>query len=375
MTREEYKKAIEGVVWLVGCAADGRIPERERLEAYDVHDLYTAAGSHMLAAAAGLALQSAGVEDAEFKAAVAASYRKTVILDAERKIVFQKLDEAGIWHMPLKGTVLKDWYPKFGMREMVDCDVLIDASREEDVRDIMVSLGFTVEAYGGGHHGVYHKLPISSFEIHPRLFGPAYEQRFNDYYDGVLDRLIRHNGYEFRFSPEDFYIFMVAHEYRHYSRGGVGLRSLLDVCVILKKLSDSLDWQYVETELSKLELTDFEEKNRLLAIRLFSGEPLAEAEREMLDYMIFSGTHGTVTNLVTNRVNRFGGGIGGKVKYTLTRIFLPMDTVKRIYPFFYRHKLLLPVLPIYRLIVNRRKSSWRQEWKTLRSSDSSAAPR
>ena len=204
MTREEYKKAIEGVLWLAGCAADGRIPERDRLEAYDVHELYTAASSHMLAAAVGLTLQSAGVEDAEFKTALAASYRKTIILEAERKSVFQKLDEAGIWHMPLKGAILKDWYPKFGMREMTDCDVLIDASREEDVRDIMVSLGFTVESYGIGHHDVYYKLPVSNFEIHLHLFGPGYEQRFNDYYGGVIDRLVRYNGYEYRFSPEDY---------------------------------------------------------------------------------------------------------------------------------------------------------------------------
>ena len=39
-----------------------------------------------------------------------------------------------------------------------------------------------------------------------------------------------------------------------------------------------------------------------------------------------------------------------KKKYILDRIFLPDENLRSGYPFFYKHKILLPILVIYRLI-------------------------
>lgn len=43
------------------------------------------------------------------------------------------------------------------------------------------------------------------------------------------------DGYEKHFSREDFYIYLVAHEYKHYFLGGTSLRSLADTYIYLKK--------------------------------------------------------------------------------------------------------------------------------------------
>lgn len=69
----------------------------------------------------------------------------------------------------------------------------------------------------------------------------------------------------------------------------------------------------------------------------------------MLDYVVNCGTYGTRRNYVNNRVEKLGGGRQGKWKYLMNRAFLPMASVKSNYPFFYRHKALLPALCAWRI--------------------------
>ena len=47
----------------------------------------------------------------------------------------------------------------------------------------------------------------------------------------MKSRLIKDagNNYGYHFSPEDFYMYMTAHEYKHYSSEGTLLRSLFDI--------------------------------------------------------------------------------------------------------------------------------------------------
>lgn len=39
----------------------------------------------------------------------------------------------------------------------------------------------------------------------------------------------------------------------------------------------------------------------------------------------------------------------GKLKYLWSRVSIPMETIKSAYTIFYKHKILLPALPFYRL--------------------------
>ncbi len=87
--------------------------------------------------------------------------------------------------MPLKGTLLKDLYPKTGMREMADSDILFDASRCGDVKRIMKSLGFEIKAYGTDPHDSYLKPPVSNFEMHRKLFDDSFDKRIAEYYKDV----------------------------------------------------------------------------------------------------------------------------------------------------------------------------------------------
>lgn len=87
--------------------------------------------------------------------------------------------------MPLKGSVLKDLYPVYGMWQMSDNVILIDSFREAEVKKVMEDLGFEVVSYGKGAHDTYHKLPVSNFEIHTSLFDRTSEKKIYEYYKNI----------------------------------------------------------------------------------------------------------------------------------------------------------------------------------------------
>ncbi len=337
----------KGLIYLCSCAVNRRIPSIQNLEEVNTEALYHLADKHMLTSAVGMALESAGIKKECFTTAIAQAQRKNALLDADRALVLAELEKAGIWYMPLKGSVLKELYPRYGMRQMADNDILFDESRRVEVRRIMENLGFTTEHYEQANHDVYYKKPVSNFEMHVYLINGRSNDQLETYYLDVKDRLIKDEGnqYGYHFSVDDFYLFLVAHEYKHYVQGGTGLRSLLDTYVYLKQKGDALNWDYIEMETIKMGVSDFGQLNRKLALNLFDEYPLSEAEQKMLDYILSSGTYGTMENDTNNQIQK-----NGRLGFFLSRLTLSDEDMKNQYPVLRKAPWLYPLMWVWRLI-------------------------
>ena len=124
MTKEEYKTAIDNVILLCRCAADQTDITPEQAEKIDLDHLYQAAEKHMLTATVAYALRAAGISDKKFEQARAKAVRKVTAMDIDKTLLFEKMEQEKIWYMPLKGAVIKDWYPSISMRQMSDFDIL-----------------------------------------------------------------------------------------------------------------------------------------------------------------------------------------------------------------------------------------------------------
>lgn len=362
MTKEEYLRAINDVIYLASCVVNNKSPDKEKTEKMDLDQLYQAANKHMLTAIVGYALKSAGISSEKFHQAWAKSIRKVTAMDIDKDLLFQEMEKEKIWYMPLKGIIIKELYPAVGLRQMSDFDILFDKQYKKQVRDILISLGFSCEHFGLYNHDVYFKKPVSNFEMHSSLFRETHTNEIYNYYRSVKDRLIKDkdNNYGYHFSSNDLYIYVTAHEYKHYTSSGIGIRSLLDTYVIRQKLAKELDDDYINAECIKLGFSDFEQKNRQLAMHLFGSGELTEQDNKMLEYMTFSGTYGNMKNEIANSVQKHGGGKKGKWTVIRRRLFLPMASVKEKYPLVYRHKILLPGLFFYRIgkavTVNRKQT-------------------
>lgn len=345
-----YRKNAADMIALVRCAVNEEKPDAKLIEQLDLPALFEICQAHILTACTAYALESAGIHDAAFTEEKNKAIRKNLILDSERAKILNRLEQEKIWYMPLKGAVMKDWYPRLGMRQMSDNDILFDSSARKRVRAVMEELGFSCDEFGKGKDDSYKKLPVSNFEMHNSLFSAVHPDKLQTYYEDVtpLMQPIEGTSYGRCFGNEDFYLYVLAHTYKHYVYGGTGVRSLLDIEIILRKIGSKLDRTYLERELDKLGLTEFEEQNRLLAAKLFrDGTELSDSEKETLDYYVTSGVYGSSIHLQENRIRQQSGS---RLRYIFHRIFPPMDQVKVTDPFFYRHKLLMPILWIWRPI-------------------------
>ena len=346
-------KGIKDLVYLLSCAVNKTKPDEKLVEKMDLVSVYRLASFHSVISLTAFALEETIDLPTVFEQAKKKAIRKVALFDIERSRIYTQLDKKKIWHMSLKGIILKEYYPKFGMREMSDNDILCDDSHMADVKRIMENLGFQCTVYDERVDDTYTKSPLA-FEIHRFLFDERESESFYLYYKNIKEKLLQDNKdeYEFHFTPEDFYVYMVAHEYKHYISGGTGLRALLDIYVYLNRWNRELDWQYIICELDRLSIKEYEQKTRTLANAVFSGVTLGEEDREELLYYVTSGTFGTIERKKTNQLAKNLSGDDSKQskqQYIKNRLFLPMDVVKKEYPFFYHHKYLLPFLSVYRL--------------------------
>ena len=62
---------------------------------------------------------------------------------------------------------------------------------------------------------------------------------------------------------------MTAHEWKHYNASGTGIRFLLDRYVYCKAKGDVLNWKYITEQCRQLEIADFEQECRQLAVKVF----------------------------------------------------------------------------------------------------------
>lgn len=333
----------QDLIYLLSCAVNEIAPDKEKVAAMDLERLYQFTEWHTLRAAVHIALRSAGVNNKSFLDAYNKAVRKNTMLDLEREDIFDTFEQHGIWYLPLKGSILKELYPEIGMREMADNDVLYDSSKQSDVKDIMLAKGYTAESVGITHHDVYMKPPVLNFELHTELFGSAHIEPLYQYYADTKRLMLKNenNNYGYHLSDEDFYVYMTAHEYKHFSGSGTGIRSLLDCYVYCKNKGEALDWNYITEQCRQLEIADFEQERRQLAVKVFSSEKLpnlTDAEIELLMLYLTAGTYGTFENAIQKKLKD-----QSKLAFWVHSVFIPRKQMNVSVPFTAKSPLLYPV--------------------------------
>ena len=373
------KQAGYDLCFLAACAVNGLIPDREKVAAMDLEKLYTVSRMHSLTALCAVALMSAGVElPAQWQGRKDMAVRRSILFTAERGKILRALEERGIWYLPLKGAILAEMYPQPGMREMADNDILYDKTRQKDVEEIMVALGYDAECVGVGHHDVFKKKPIYNFEMHTGMFREGQNALFTAYYENIESRLIPDSNTSFgrHMRDEDFYIHITAHEHKHYINYGTGLRSLLDRYVYLLKKRDVLDFDYIRAECAKLGIADFEQESRSLCEKVLAGPALPElapSEQQMLEAYLFSATYGTMEKGVRRKMEKAYGKIsaGVKLRYILRRIFPKPQSYMGYCPLAQKYRILIPYAWCKRLVILlvKGRNRIRNEISTVRDMD------
>ncbi len=263
-------------------------------------------------------------------------------------------------YMPLKGSSIKTLYPMPEFRLMGDLDLLIKESQYPKIKDILVPLGY-VEQLESDHELIWKSKSGITIELHKRLI-PSYNDDYYAYYNNPWEKAVLENNHRFSMTNEDEYLYIFTHLTKHYRDGGIGLRHMIDIWYYKLK-HPSLDMDYINNELQKLELKDFHQNISDTLDVWFNDKEDTELSDHITERIITSGSFGLSEIKKTAYAARLSAkensAFSAKKKTFLRLVFLPLDIMKEKYPVLNKAPFLLPIMWVVRwvdAILHKRKS-------------------
>ena len=257
-------------------------------------------------------------------------------LDMVRQQLEQKLTQADIPYIFLKGAVLKHDYPTPAFRTMCDMDVLVHIADFSKIAAISESIGGKL-IHSDGNHRNYGFPNGIAVEFHPNLIhqdahvgsgiNPGWQYAAADH--------------PHKLTEEGCYLHTICHMAHHFAYGGVGVRFVLDVWVSCHLHKPQPDREKVEKELERLGLLEFTENIEALAEWWFGqgeGSPLLE---ELEAYILTSGSHGHTGRSMLNAVSLSTSGTGRSA--ILRRVFYSREDMEARFPWCSGKPWLLPL--------------------------------
>lgn len=256
------------------------------------------------------------------------------------------LAEASIPYIPLKGTVLRDYYPEAWMRTSCDIDILV----KEEILDTATTLLAEKLQFDVRPKSDHDVTLIAPNGVHLELHYDTIQERYE--VNGcreVLASIWEHAAPKEQgenhlwLTDEMFYFYHMAHMAKHFAVGGCGVRAYLDIWIMNHKMS--FDRARRHKLLEEGGLLQFAKASESLSEVWFSGAEPTEMDVAVSDYILRASLYG-------DKANRAALGqakSGGKLKYLLTRrVFMPYSYLKDEYPVLKKHKWLMPWYQVVR---------------------------
>lgn len=260
--------------------------------------------------------------------------------------VARLFEEFKIPYIPLKGTVIRDWYPEPWMRTSTDIDILV---RKEDLN---AGIYLLTEKLGYCHKGTaFHDASLFSqsgmhLELHYELVDTTTPKAVSCLLSRVWDRASPSDGSAYRFDMDDdwFYLYHIFHMTKHLTNGGCGIKPFLDLWIMNREKGYCS--QRFATLLESCGLLTVAHCAERLADTWFSGEDMDDLSSRFASFVLDGGVHGNVKgNVKVAQVRK-----GGRLQSLWQKIFLPYVLMKEHYPILSKHKWLLPGAEILRWI-------------------------
>lgn len=335
------------------------LTEEERVE------LYRVSKKHDLAHLVGNALINNGlIEEGKLKEA----YRQEVYTAIYRyeRILFETeelrriLNGERIPFVPLKGAVIRQYYPEPWLRTSCDIDILV---HEEDLDRAVTALKEKSE-YTTDEKKNFHDVSLySPSGMHLELHYNIKETKEN--LDELLGRAwefaVPKNCYEYAFTDEFFLYHVLAHASYHFTGGGCGTRPFIDLFLLKKRLpydADKLSAMLTEAGIKRFA----EEAEKLSEIWFGDGEH-DEVTQAMEKFVLSGGVYGnSVNHAAVKQVEK-----KGKVRHILSRIWMPYESLVFRYPNLKGKRILQPFFEIKRWFSLFKRSVWKRSVGELKT--------
>lgn len=275
----------------------------------------------------------------------------------ELRRIYDAFEKAEIDYMPLKGSRLKNLYPKPELRVMGDADILIRMDQYKEVQQAMQALGFQ-EGNETDHELIWQSNGLH-LELHKRLI-PSYDSALYTYYGDGWSFAKTERATRFAMIPEDEFVYLFTHFAKHYRNGGIGCRHVLDLWVY-RKAHPQMNEEYTLLELNKMHLGEFYKNTIRMLDVWFEGAQEEPKTEFMTEFIFSSGSWGKMESRVLSQALRNAhkttANNNGKITYLLKRAFPPVQTLRGKYTILKTCPFLLPVIwlirPFYKFLFER----------------------
>ena len=261
---------------------------------------------------------------------------------------FDALEKARVPFLPLKGAILKYYYPNPALRTFTDIDIYVGKELDRAER-VLFDLGYEKKTDMETNDVSYTKKPSLHIELHRDLFPDDYD--FEGYFDEPFVRTELKDGCEYHhlYKTDDFFIHVLCHLYKHFTFGGCGLRQYLDIYVMTRKLE--LSMEYIRSELESFGMEGFLDTTLRLNRFFFDGEKPDDELIEIAEFVLNNTTFGNRKNRMALDFSKENGEkktLWGKVKFFADRWQLKYSQMKTQYRFLGYLPFLLPFCWIHK---------------------------
>ena len=268
---------------------------------------------------------------------------------AEIKNLCNTFKDNSIDFMLLKGSIIKERYPKPEMRVMGDADILIRKDQYPKIKTIIKLLGYE-EITESNHEYVWDKKGFLHLELHKRLISSYNKDYYSYYGDGWDFANKKDDSTEYTLKSEDEFIYIFTHFSKHYRSGGIGINHLIDLWVT--RNHTHLNENYIVEELKKLQLDEFY-FNILNVLEVwFNGKEWDDKSSFITSVIFDSGAFGTYTAYLNAHALKFSSSKdrskNGKINFIIKKLFPPIKTLEGHYSYLEKAPFLLPLAWISR---------------------------
>lgn len=323
------------------------MPERMTLEG-----LYAYQKEQDVTNMAYVALQKLGYDNSQLKE-FQDDYKLNVLREARFELagqqIFEEFEKNGIPFLPLKGAILKYYYPNPALRTFTDIDIYI-GNELEKAHPIMLNLGYRKKTEWKHNDVPYIKEPALNIELHQELFPDDYD--FEGYFIDPFIHTELKEGYKnyYLYHNDDFFIHVLCHLYKHFTSGGCGLRQYLDIYVMTQKMELNMD--YIRSELRSFGMEGFLDTTLKLNRFFFDSEKPDDELIEIAEFVFNNSTFGNSDNRLVLDYNKGHGEkrtLWGNILYFMDRWQLRYSQMKPRYKVLKYLPFLLPFCWIHRL--------------------------
>ena len=284
--------------------------------------------------------------------------------------LYQKLCEAGIRPLVIKGLICREHYLLPNHRISKDEDLLIRKEQFEQVHQVMLENGMQVQEMEEDIDVAYEVPYIKEgsylyIEVHKQLFRNEVEaySEYNHFFDDSHEKAVREEikGVEiYTMGYTDHLLYLICHAFKHFLHSGIGVRQVCDIVVFANAYGNVMDWEYIiqrcrEMQAEKIVAAMFQIGRKYFdfdADKACYPKELREIEVDestLLKDMLGGGILGNLgasrvhsSNITLNAVT--ADKKGEKTKGSLMRtIFPPVSQMIRQYKYLEKYPYLLPV--------------------------------